>query len=87
MSNQPENNAITSQELRQALLSELEAGRQALAELSDEQLEEIAGGGFKDGMANVNWLRTKGQISGIAPRTREVVGGFLQGLIHSTRIR
>jgi hypothetical protein len=49
MSNQPENEmqqseTITPQELREALLSELEASKQAIAELSDEQLEEIAGG-------------------------------------------
>jgi hypothetical protein len=49
MSNQPENEmqqseTITPQELREALLSELEASKQAIAELNDEQLEEIAGG-------------------------------------------
>ena len=46
MSKQPENEARTPQELRQALLSELEVSQQALVELSDEQLEEVAGAGF-----------------------------------------
>ncbi len=48
MSNQPEQEnqqTATPQEMRQALLAELEAGEQAIAELSDEQLEEVAGGG------------------------------------------
>ena len=44
MSNQPENEALTPQELREALLAELEASQQVIAEFSDEQLEEIAGG-------------------------------------------
>src|SRR5689334_20753623 len=48
MSKQPEQeNQQTPQEMRQALLAELEAGEQAIAELSDEQLEEVAGGGLK----------------------------------------
>jgi bacteriocin-like protein len=46
MSNQPENEVPTSQELRQALLSQLGASQQAIAELSDEELEQIAGGTF-----------------------------------------
>jgi hypothetical protein len=32
------------QELRQSLLSELETSQQAIAELSDEELEQVAGG-------------------------------------------
>ena len=44
MLHQPENEALTPQELRQALLSEIEASQQAIRELSDEQLEQITGG-------------------------------------------
>jgi hypothetical protein len=49
MSNQPENEnqqsqTVTPQELREFLLAELEASKQAIAELSDEQMEIIAGG-------------------------------------------
>jgi hypothetical protein len=44
MSNRSENEAITTQELREILLAELEARKQAIVELSNEQLGEIAGG-------------------------------------------
>ena len=49
MSNQFENEnqqTIAPEEVRQSLLAELEEGKQAIAELSDEDLEEIAGGRF-----------------------------------------
>jgi hypothetical protein len=56
MSNQPEN-PIPAQELREALLVEIEARQQAIVELSDEQLEEVAGGSAL-GKANraLHWL-------------------------------
>jgi hypothetical protein len=49
MSNQPEQEnqqpePMTSQELRQSILAELEANQQVIAQLSDEQLTEIVGG-------------------------------------------
>ncbi len=49
MSNQPENEnqqteTITAEEMREYMLAEIEASKQAVAELSDEQLEEIVGG-------------------------------------------
>jgi hypothetical protein len=44
MSNQ--NEITTPQELREALLAEIENSKQVIAELSDEQLEEVAGGAF-----------------------------------------
>ncbi len=49
MSNQPENEnqqaeTVSAEELRECLLTELEASKQAVAELSDEQLEAVAGG-------------------------------------------
>lgn len=59
MSNQPENempqpNTMTPQELREALLAELEAGKQIIAELSDEQMEAITGGALPDAVAEVH---------------------------------
>jgi hypothetical protein len=49
MSNQPEqenqqSETITSQELREFMMDELEARKQLVAEISDEQLTEIVGG-------------------------------------------
>lgn len=43
MTKQTENETLTPQEFREFLLAELEASRQSIAELSDEQLEEIVG--------------------------------------------
>jgi hypothetical protein len=48
MSNQPENDVqqpLTPEEVRQYALAEIEATKQVIAELSDEELEEIAGAG------------------------------------------
>lgn len=49
MANQPEqenqqSETVTSQDLRQFILTELEARKQLVAEISDEQLTEIVGG-------------------------------------------
>jgi hypothetical protein len=47
MFNQPENEnqqSVTPEEVRQSLLAELDASKQAIEELSDEQLEEVDGG-------------------------------------------
>ena len=49
MSNQPEHEnqqpeMVSTEEVREYLLTELEASKQAIAELNDEQLEQIAGG-------------------------------------------
>jgi hypothetical protein len=48
MSNQPEYRnqpeIVTPQEIRQSILAEINAYQQAIAELSDEELEEVAGG-------------------------------------------
>jgi len=44
MSHPSEHEALTSQELRAALLAELEASRDGLAALSEEQLQQITGG-------------------------------------------
>jgi hypothetical protein len=43
MSDQHENESITLEEVRQSLLTELDATKQAIAELSNEQLEEVGG--------------------------------------------
>ena len=48
MSDQPENGnqqTITPEEVRQALLTELDASKQAIEALSDEELEAITGAG------------------------------------------
>lgn len=52
MSNQPENEkqqleTVTPQEIRQSILIEIDAYQQAIAELSDEELEAIAGGQYQ----------------------------------------
>jgi hypothetical protein len=49
MSNQPENEnqqieIVNSEEVRQSILAEIDATRQAIAELSEEELAEVAGG-------------------------------------------
>jgi hypothetical protein len=49
MSNQPENEQteiMTPEEVRQYVLAEIDATKQAIAELSEEELEEVAGGAF-----------------------------------------
>jgi hypothetical protein len=71
MSNQPENETLTPQEVRQTLLSEIEASQQAIAELSDEQLEEIAGGIGGATRANFSWLMTQAKLSGRLPSRNE----------------
>src|SRR5205807_922204 len=52
-SNQTEQSTMTSQELRQRILEELEASKQAIEELGDEELENIAGGTFAEAAAKV----------------------------------
>ena len=56
MSQSSENEALTPQELREALLSEIEVSQQAISELNDEQLEEIVGGINGATRANVMYL-------------------------------
>jgi hypothetical protein len=56
MSQSSENEALTPQELREALLSEIEVSQQAISELNDEQLEEIVGGINGATRANVRYL-------------------------------
>ncbi len=49
MSDQRENEnqqSLTPEEVRQSLLAEIDATQQAIAELSNEQLEEVVGGGW-----------------------------------------
>jgi hypothetical protein len=49
MSNQSEHEnqqTMTPEEVRQSLLAEIDATKQAIAELSNEQLEEVVGGGY-----------------------------------------
>src|SRR5690349_10981779 len=42
--NQTEQSALTPQELRQRMLEELEVSKQVIEEISDEELEAVAGG-------------------------------------------
>ena len=44
-------NTMTPKELKQAMLDAISAEQKAIEELSDEQLEEIAGGGWATGPA------------------------------------
>jgi hypothetical protein len=57
MSNQPENEiqpSSTLEEVRQSLLAELDASKQTITDLSDEELEAIAGGGtFGDAISGI----------------------------------
>ncbi len=65
MSDQPENEmqqSMSPEEMRQSLLAELDASQQAIAELSDEELEQVAGGALgRPAMPNlgnaVRWIR------------------------------
>ena len=55
MSNQPEQEnqqfeTVTLQEIREAILADLEASKQEIAALSDEELEQVAGEGL------TNWI-------------------------------
>src|SRR5689334_14437933 len=64
MSDQIENEnqqSMTPEEVRQALLAEIEATQQVVAELSNEQLEEVVGGAGKS-----LWQTLKGSILGCA---------------------
>jgi hypothetical protein len=57
MSDQPENDiqqSSTREEVRQSLLAEIDASKQAITDLSDEELEAIAGGGkFGDAISGI----------------------------------
>ena len=57
MSNQPENEiqpSSTLEEVRQSLLAEIDASKQTITDLSDEELEAIAGGGkFGDALSGI----------------------------------
>jgi hypothetical protein len=64
MSNQPENDVqqpLTPEEVRQYALAEIESTKQVIAELSDEELEEIAGAGpqWSGFVATYKYARTK----------------------------
>jgi arginyl-tRNA synthetase len=48
MFNATENEKLTPQQIRESLLQEIEASKQIICELNDEELEEIAGGTMSD---------------------------------------
>ena len=66
MSNQEENEnqqteIMTPEEVRQSLLAEIDATRQAIAELSDEELADVSGAGLSTAALRTtfNWLHPK----------------------------
>jgi hypothetical protein len=66
MSDQFENESMTPEEVRQSLLAEIDATQQAIAELSNEQLEEVVGGkGF------LNWVKQCFNCGGSKPAAPE----------------
>lgn len=68
MSNQPEQanqQSQTSEEVRQHLLTQIEASKQAIDELSDEELEGVAGGGFLHFMKEVGQTAEKVAVTGL----------------------
>jgi hypothetical protein len=82
MSNQPEHDnqqpeTITSEEMRQSILAELEASKQEIAELSDEQLVEIAGGGLDSQGVGIN-----GAFKGLATMACCAAVGTLHKAMH-----
>jgi hypothetical protein len=60
MPNQPEHENQQLLELRQSLLSQLESSQQVITELSDEQLEQVAGGSLW-GLASKEGLKVVGK--------------------------
>jgi hypothetical protein len=60
MPNQPEHENQQLLELRQSLLSQLESSQQVITELSDEQLEQVAGGSLW-GLASKEGLKIVGK--------------------------
>ena len=86
MSNQPEHEKQQLQELRQSLLSQLEASQQAITELSDEQLEQVAGGGLWGLAAKVaskEGLKVGGEVVGKGLAGGAVSFGFSEFLKHT----
>ena len=81
MSNQPENTnqqpeTVTPEEVRQSLLAELQASKQVIAELSDEQLETIAGAGSRwDGVKALYQISRKGGDSPLSSAITAVSKG------------
>jgi hypothetical protein len=83
MSIQPEHKKLQPQDLRQSLLSELDASRQAIIELSDEQLEQVAGGSLGSLVAKVTskqGLKVGGEVVGKGLAGGAVSFGFSEFL-------
>ena len=86
MSDQPEHKKLQPQELRQSLLSELDASQQAITELSDEQLEQVAGGalgGMIAKMTSKEGLKVGGEVVGKGLAGGAVSFGFSEFLKHT----
>ena len=77
MSDQIENEmqqtqTVTPEEVRQQLMAEIEATRQTITELNDEELEEVAGGVF-----GINrWIARKA-IGTVFPSLKPTLKKFL----------
>ena len=90
MSNQAENEkqqpeTVAPEEVRQFILAEIEASKQAIAELSDEELEEVAGGAwqrvgsfFRNGGAKTIWNVT-GDALGKGANGLAIYGAYSAG--------
>jgi hypothetical protein len=69
MSNQPQQEhehpkIVTPEELRQSILTELEARKQEIVDLSNEQLMEITGGFIPTHIANEVMVKTASMVGG-----------------------
>ena len=93
MSNQPEHDnqqpeTITSEEMRQSILTELEASKQEIAELNDDQLMEIAGAGqgigftgTMKGLAGMACCAAFGTLHKALHDPENIHGGTVQGAL------
>ena len=88
MSNQPENEQttiVTPEEVRQSLIAEIDATKQAITELSEEELEEVAGGAWqrigsfiRNGGARTAWT-TMGEALGKGANGLAIYGAYSAG--------
>jgi hypothetical protein len=95
MSNQPEDEmqqTLTSEEVRQPLLAEIEASKQAVVELSNERLEEVVGGlslrggivGLKQGWSNASSMAKGAGLSNTEKIGASIRSGF-SGLTYGVK--
>src|SRR5690349_10012800 len=83
---QPQPETVTPEEVRQFILTEIEASKQAIAELSNEELEVITGGTawqrfgsfVKNGGAKTVWT-TAGEALGKGANGLAIYGAYSAG--------